>query len=249
MFRYFITKEFWITAILIVAAYIVGYIYFFNVFLPSYTNHGESVVVPDVHKLTLKEAKEKLNASNLDADIKDSVYLPNMTPLTVLKQEPEPSSTVKPNRTVFLTISKAIPPMVKMPKVVDLSIYQAKSKLESWKLQVKEIRKVPDIARNVVLRALLDGKDIKEGTDVPQGTGITLIIGEGEKMQGFTRVPSVVGLTYNEAALKMSGAGLNLEPVYDAVHGDGKAYKQYPEKDSVRRGQGVQVWFHATKPN
>ncbi len=245
MFRYFKTKEFFISLTAVVVVAFLGYMFFFNIFLPSYTHHGESVVVPEVSKLQIEEARKKLNEANLLMEIKDSLYLPGITPMTILKQEPPASSTVKPDRTIFLTISKAVPPMVKMPKVVDLSIYQAKSKLESWKLQVKEVRKVPDIARNVVLRALLDGKDIKEGENVPQGTGITLIIGEGEKIQSFVRVPSVIGLLYNEAASRLSSAGLSIDPQWDPADGDGKAYKQVPEKDSLRRGQGVSVWFHS----
>ncbi|MBX7241243.1 MAG: PASTA domain-containing protein [Bacteroidia bacterium] len=249
MFGYFKTKEFIISLLSVLILGGLGYVFFFNVFLPSYTSHGESVVVPDISKMPLDEARKKLKEADLLMAVKDSLYLPNITPMTVLKQEPAPSSTVKPDRTVFLTISKAVPPMVKMPKVVDLSIYQAKAKLESWKLQVKEIRKVPDIARNVVLRALLEGKDIKEGTDIPQGTGITLIIGEGEKIQSFARVPSVIGMQYNEAASKLSMAGLSIDPQWDPADGDGKAYKQVPEKDSVRRGQGVTVWFHSKGPS
>lgn len=249
MFRYFKTKEFFLSLIIAITVGAVGYFYFFNIFLPSYTNHGESVVVPDVAKMSIDEAKAKLKEADLLAEVKDSIYLPNTTGSVVLKQFPGPSSTVKPERTVFLTISKSIPPNVKMPKVVDLSIYQAKSKLESWKLQVKEVRKVPDIARNVVLRALLDGKDIKEGTDVPQGTGITLVIGEGEKISlGYSKVPSVIGLRYEEAGPKLSSMGLNMLAKYDETNGDQKAFKQEPSGDSLKRGQTVTVWFHALKP-
>lgn len=249
MFKYFKTKEFFLSLVLVVSVGALAYFYFFNFFLPSYTHHGESVIVPDVSKMSLEEAKAKLKEADLLAEIKDSIYMPNTTGSVVLKQFPGPSSTVKPERTVFLSISKSIPPNVKMPKLIDLSVYQAKSKLESWKLQVKEVRKVPDIARNVVLRVLLDGKDIKEGTEVPQGTGITLVIGQGENInRGYAKVPNVIGLRYEEAAPRISSAGLNLNAQYDDINGDGKAYKQSPTGDSLKRGQDVTVWFHALKP-
>lgn len=244
MWRYFRSKEFFLSLLALFAVGIIGYLFVFYVFLPSYTQHGESVVVPDVNKLSYKEAEKKLDKADLDVEVRDSIYLPGLPPLSVVKQYPQPSSTVKPGRTVFLTLNKTVPPSVKMPKVVDLSVYQAKAKLESWKLQVKDIRKVPDIARNVVLKALLDGKEIKEGTEIPQGTGIVLVIGEGLR-EVFVKVPNIIGLNYSEASAKLSGAGLTLNPVYDNSAGDGKIYDQYPKPDgdSVKQGWPVDAFI------
>lgn len=244
MLSYFKSKEFFISLFGVIVAGVLAYLFIFYVFLPSYTQHGASAVVPDVNKLPYKEAMDKLSDADLDYEVRDSIYLPNVAPQSVVKQYPLPASTVKPGRTVFLTLNKTVPPMVKMPKVVDLSVYQAKARLESWKLQVEDIKKVPDIAKNVVLRTLWKGKEIKTGTEIPQGTGIVLVIGEGLK-ENFVQVPNVIGLSYNDALQALSEAGLNINPVYDNSSGDGRIYDQYPkpEGDSVKEGWPVDIFI------
>lgn len=243
MFRYFISREFLLTLLAYIALCIVGYVLVFYMFLPNYTHHGASVVVPDVMKMSIKEAEEKLDDADLEFKVTDSIYLPNTPKESIVKQYPQASSTVKPGRTIFLTVSKTIPPTVKMPKVVDLSVYQAKAKLESWKLQVKEVRKVPDIARNMVLRVLYEGKDIKEGTDILQGSGVVLVIGAGAN-QKFARVPNVIGMSYSEAASRISASGFGASPIPDGKSGDGKVYDQYPKGDSAKQGSNVDLMFH-----
>lgn len=249
MLSYFKSKEFFLSLLGVIVAGILMYLFIFYVFLPSYTHHGSSAIVPDVNKLPYKEAMDKLSDADLDYEVRDSIYLPNVAPQSVVKQYPLPASTVKPGRTVFLTLNKTVPPMVKMPKVVDLSVYQAKARLESWKLQVEDIRKVPDIAKNVVLRTLYKGKEIKTGTEIPQGTGIVLIIGEGLK-ESFVEVPNVIGMSYSDALQALSEVGLNINPVYDKSNGDGRIYDQYPkpEGDSVKEGWPVDIFIRGTAP-
>lgn len=180
MWRFLKTREFFITVLFIMPLLIgLSYYVFFNLFLPSYTHHGKSILVPDISQLSYNEAIAKLKDVGLNGQVKDSIYNPNLKPQMVVKQYPNPLSAVKPNRTILLTLNKVTPPMVKMPKIIDMPVYNAKSVLESRKLMVADIKKVPDIARNMVLRAQWKGKDIKEGAELPQGSGIVLVIGEG----------------------------------------------------------------------
>lgn len=243
MLRYFISREFFLTILLYIGICVVGYVLVFYAFLPNYTHHGESVIVPDVMKLSVKEAAEKLDDADLEYRVTDSIYLPNVAAEAIVKQYPQASNTVKPGRTIFLTVNKKIPPTVKMPKVVDLSVYQAKAKLESWKLEVKEVRKVPDIARNMVLRVLYDGKDIKEGTDILQGSGVVLVIGAGVS-ERYLKVPNVIGMPYTDAATRISAAGFGVTPIPDGKSGDGKVYDQYPKGDSAKQGGNVDLMYH-----
>lgn len=249
MLVYFKSKEFFLTLLGLISVAILGFLFIFYVFLPNYTKHGSSVVVPDVQKLGYKEAINKLDRAGLDIEVRDSLYMPNVAPLTVIKQNPSPASTVKPGRTVYITLNKSVPPMVKMPKVVDLSVYQAKARLEGWKLQVQDIKRIPDIAKNVVLKAQYKGKEIKEGTEIPQGSGIILIIGEGLK-ESFVEVPDVSGLSFDEAREKLGVAGLNINAVYDNSSGNNRIYDQYPKPkgDSVKQGWPIDVFIHGKEP-
>lgn len=249
MWIYFKSKEFFLTLFGLILGAVLLFLFIFYVFLPSYTKHGASIVVPDVSKLNHKEAVRKLENAGLDVEVRDSMFVPNMKGLTVLRQTPMATSTVKPGRTVYLTLNKTVPPRVKMPKVVDLSVYQAKARLEGWKLQVQDIEKVPDIAKNVVLKAKYNGKDIKEGTEIPQGSGIVLVIGKG-LAEVLVEVPSVTGLSYEEAREKLEGAGLYINPVYDNSPGSNQIYDQYPkaEGDSVKQGWPIDVFIHGKEP-
>lgn len=249
MRSYFKSKEFFLTLLGIIVGSVLLLLFIFYVFLPSYTKHGSSVVVPDVGKLNYKEAILKLEKAGLDVEIRDSMYFPNMKAQTVLKQNPLPASTVKPGRTVYLTLNKTVAPMVKMPKIVDMSVYQAKARLESWKLQVDSIVKIPDIAKNVVLKAKYRGKDVREGTELPQGAAIVLYIGKGldEKL---VEVPNVTGMTYSQALAELGIAGLGMNPVYDGRAGNNLIYDQYPkaEGDSVKQGWTIDVFIHGKEP-
>lgn len=249
MLVYFKSKEFFLTLFGLIVGAVLLFMFIFYVFLPSYTKHGASLIVPDVSKLNHKEAVRKLENAGLDVEVRDSMFVPNMKGLTVLKQSPMATSTVKPGRTVYLTLNKTVPPRVKMPKVVDLSVYQAKARLEGWKLQVENIEKVPDIAKNVVLKAKYNGKEIKEGTEIAQGAGIVLIIGEGLK-EVLVEVPNVAGLSYEEARAKLEESGLYINPVYDNRPGNDQIYDQYPkaEGDSVKQGWPIDVFIHGKEP-
>jgi beta-lactam-binding protein with PASTA domain len=246
MWSYFRSREFILIILGLILASGLGYLVLFWLILPIYTKHGESVLVPDVSKLTFKQASSKLDDSDLDYEVRDSVYMPNLPALTVLKQYPSPLSVVKPGRTVFLTLNKIKPPMVKLPKVLDVPVYIAKRTLESWKLAVTDIRKVPDVAKDRVLKILASGKEIKPGAEIPQGTGVVLIIGEGLK-DNYVKVPILVGLNYNQALLALQEADLGVGNVeYQEGGGPvGKIFRQHPlaEEDSVKAGWPIDIWI------
>ena len=249
MFSYFKSKEFFLSIFGLITAGILGYLFVFYLFLPFYTRHGSSILVPDVSGKNLTEAQKILSKSNLSWEIRDSIYSVDIPAMNVVKQYPVPLSTVKPGRAVFLTINKITPPSVKLPKLVDISVYQAKSRLESWKLGIKEIKKVPDIAQNVVLKVLYNGKEVKEGFVLPQGSQLSLIVGEGLK-KNLVEVPNLLGLTLENAEAELRRNGLKLgAKTYDvAAKGQsGKIFKQAPtsaDSATVQEGSDVDVWIY-----
>ena len=60
----------------------------------------------------------QLNDMGFEVDIQDSVYIDTIPPLTVIRQFPEADAAVKINRTVYLTVNRAVPPLVTMPRLV-----------------------------------------------------------------------------------------------------------------------------------
>jgi len=148
---------------------------------------------------------------------------------------PDPNSTVKINRTVFLTVNRVIPPMVEMPKLEGQSLSFALQTLSRYHLQLGDTIYKPDFRAGAVLEQQYNGVNIPEKTKIQWGSKITLIIGGGLDDQQLL-VPSLVGLTYAEAKAELDNDGIiiaSVLPYNNAVIRDtASAYvvKQSPDR-------------------
>ena len=228
----------------------------FFLFLPLYTRHGSAVLVPDITNMDQEDAMKAIREAGLKYEIRDSSYQPALEPLTVLKQYPVPFSRVKPKRMVYLTINKATPPTVKLPKVIDLSLYNAKAKLESWRLAVDRVRYRPDIAKGIVLEVRYEGKKIAKDTKLPMGAAVELIVGEGLNSRNRVAVPDLSGLSYMRAILELRRYDLNIgATAFDETITTpsllGKVYDQSPKAvpgDSIPRGSAIDLFIYGPEP-
>ena len=210
VFNHYIVKN---VLILVFAGFFIYYGTL--VFLRHYTHHGEMLLVPDVSGLTLAEAGQLLQAQKMRWQLSDSVYVTSRKPGAVVYQNPEPGSKVKENRNVFLVINALAPEKVKMPNVVDLSLRQAKTTLESQGLTVGELKYVPHMAENYVLKQQYRGQDIRRGTEIVKGSVIDLVLGSGLSDK-VTPVPNLLGNTLTEARQILTQYFLNFGvPIYD----------------------------------
>ncbi|MGB3588374.1 MAG: PASTA domain-containing protein [Tunicatimonas sp.] len=189
---------------------IAAVLIFFNMYLPSTTNHGETVTVPDLEGLHIEEINEFLTKRNLKHEVTaDSGFTQEYQPLTVLTQYPLPGAKVKENRKIFLSLNAVNPPQVKMPRLIDGSVKNAALLLESYGLEIGNIKYVPDLAQNAVLEQNYDGEPIKAGVFIPKGAKIDLLVGDG---LGNTtlEVPELEGLVLDEAEVVILGSGLKV---------------------------------------
>jgi beta-lactam-binding protein with PASTA domain len=145
--------------------------------MSSYTTHGEFVMVPDFKGKRTTQLEEFIKDKHVNYQIIDSIYDPKEKPGTVLRQDPEMNSKVKHNRTVYLYVTGLVPPQVKMPKLIDRSERQAKLIIHSYGLKVgKTINKHAD-CNGCVLEQLSGNRIIAQGTGIPKGSVIDLVIG------------------------------------------------------------------------
>lgn len=200
--------------LLIVLALCVGLYFVFFATLGYITKHSSEVQVPQVTGIDLKAAQSKLHALGFEVEI-DSAYDPTRKAFVVLSQQPETGATVKAGRTLFLTVNKAEPPMTPMPNLVNLSFRSAELILRSNKLLLGDTTYRPDIAKGAVLEQLFNGKVITPNTMIPQGSKISLVIGDGLGNTEFN-VPDVIGMTYAEGLAFLSGNGLQYTVLFDA---------------------------------
>lgn len=253
MLRYLKSREFWLIILGFISFGALVYLVFFYLFLPSYTKHNESVVVPTVSEGDLDQAIEKLVAGGLRYEVADSIYVSNLPPSAVIAQDPPANSDVKPGRKIYLTVNKRVPPMVRIPKVFNVSTYQAKLLLDGAGLRIKKIEYIPYEFKNLVRYGEYRGKRVKEGDTLPKFSELVLFVGRGLGSQRV-EIPDLVGLNYLEAISQLHKIGLNIGPVrFDpgAVEEKGTVIRQEPNYypgDSMILGKTVTMFIAGPEP-
>lgn len=198
-------NSFRMNVLAIIGLCIVLYFLFFAM-LGFITGHGAQLKVPNIVGKTLKAGESQLKTIGFGIQI-DSAYDPSKKALTILGQEPEVGEIVKPGRTIFLTVNKAEPPKTPMPNLNGLSLRSAIMILNSSKLELGDTTYRPDIAQGAVLDQLFNGSIIRPGQMIPQGSKISLVLGDGLGNTVFD-VPDIVGLSYAEAVAMLSANNL-----------------------------------------
>jgi beta-lactam-binding protein with PASTA domain len=235
---------------------LLGLLFFLS--LGVITKHGDTLVVPDVYKKNIQEATMILEKAGFSVDVRDSIYIDSIPALAVWEQTPEKGATVKVGRTIYLTINKVVPPMVAMPDLEGFTFRSAEMMLHALRLNVGDTIYKPDFATNTVLQQLLNGKPLKAGKMIPEGSNITLVLSSGT---GNTEnpAPDLVGLSFLEAKETLSASNLSIGIVLvdPSVTDTANAYvtKQDPmrrnnlnELNMVRAGESIDLWLSAAKP-
>ncbi len=227
--------------------------------LDCYTNHGESVSVPNFKGQTLNQIKAQLRRSNLRFEVVDSSYDADKLPLTIMEQTPLPTDEtglkVKENRTIYLTVNSAVPPFKTLPDIWDKPADYAKNALKQSGFQVKELERRPDKAVNTILEVQHNGEilDKSEVHRIRANSVIGIVIADGGGSK--VNIPRVICMTYGEAEMNIIGANLNML----VIEGDGTVtdettayiYKQSPMPNdgySLTVGEEISVWLSASIP-
>lgn len=226
------------------------------------TRHNKNEKVPDVVGKNVVEAKKILEAKGFEVELQDSVYIDTTARLSVIRQSPEADAIVKANRTIYLTINRAVAPLVEMPDLKGFSYMSAKLYLQSLGLRLGDTSYTPDIAKNAVRDQLIGGKSIAPGTRINMGTSVDLVLGSGI---GDTEgnVPDLIGMTLAQARDYLSNLNVSISTVnpVGAVTDTANAFivKQGPmpyvvlpdgskSPNKIRAGQLIDIWISATAP-
>jgi beta-lactam-binding protein with PASTA domain len=261
MFK-FITKRSFFVNLLVAVALLLLIVFVFFSLLGSITRHNETIRVPKVTGRTLADATSFLEKEGFKVSVQDSVYIDTLAPLAVVKQSPESDELVKINRTVYLTINRAQPPLIEMPDLRGFSFRSAEMYLQSLGLKLGDTSYTPDIARNAVKDQKLDGKTIEPGTKIPVGTSIDFVLGNGLGNTELT-VPDLIGFTVSQAKdyLSSDNIGLGVVIATSAIQDTANAYivRQNPEPETqlpdgtiahnhIRPGQLMDIWISVAPP-
>ncbi|MEJ7611924.1 MAG: PASTA domain-containing protein [Ferruginibacter sp.] len=252
MIRHIKEKPFWVHLLIILVLITVLFFGFLQL-LGVITKHGEHLTVPSVTDKPTAEAVKILESKGFEVMIQDSVYTDTARMGIVLKQFPEPFSTVKVNRVVLLTVNRVTLPMVDMPALQGKSLGYAIEILKRSHLVLGDTTYRADFMMGSVLEQRFNSAIISSGAKIPWGSRIDMVIGGG-LADDQMMVPSLLGLTYSEAksVLEMDGIMIGA-PIADPDVRDtlnAFVYKQSPPKLTldkrpvyIRSGQVMDVWI------
>lgn len=169
--------------------------------LHSYTNHGEHIEVPAVDGLVMEDAMIVLQNNSLAGEVTEYRYHKNMEEGTVIEQRPKQGAYVKEGRTIYLVVNSGKIPMKVVPDVADNSSLRAAETLllgSGFKLTPHEY---VDGDADWVYEIKYNGKAIESGTEIPEGSTLTIVAGNGNAVEDIEAADSVTiieSLFFNE---------------------------------------------------
>lgn len=170
-----------IKQVLIAVLIICVTLFLFMFWISFTTNHGEEIIVPDLSKMTLEQAEDKLDELNLDYELLDTVdYNAAYPKLSVVQQDPDPGAKVKQNRVIYLKINSSTYSKVRIPDLIQKTYRQAVPTLLALGLEVGDTTYIPNLAKDMVLEMKMNGQPIKAGLQVLKMTKISLVLGDGK---------------------------------------------------------------------
>lgn len=221
-------------------------------FLRIYTDHGDSVTIPDLKGRTSEQVSSILDDLNLRFQIRDSVYSNVVAPGTVLDQFPKYGMKVKENRTIFITLCALNQVEIPMPQLTDISYRQATNLIESTGLIAGKVEYKASEYPNLVLEQKVNGRTIRVGEMIAKGSVIDLVLGSASNGE-TSQVPSLFGHNLTEGKLILGEAFLSLGVVsydesysQDELEAKGLIWKQTPDPANIfdiARGTTIDIWL------
>lgn len=249
MFKALISAKFWIN-VLVMLLFLVLLAFATLKALNIYTDHGETITVPDFEGIQVGDQLERfIHNKPLQYKIIDSTYVSNKPSGAVLNQNPLPGEKVKRNRRVYLTINRETAPMTTLPNIFSTSIKNAERQLENYGLLLGDVTYTPCLGKQTVHEVFVDKNPIKKGENIRKGTKIDLVLCDGFGSKSID-IPNLIGFSYNEAATsvrlsELTMGSVNLEEdLNDKLNGF--VYKQVPPPvpgNTIRIGEPVDIWL------
>lgn len=223
---------------------------FFYVWLPSSTNHGEAIEVPDLKGLTLDDAVVLAESKQMKIKVFDSSYAPEYAAHSVISHFPKLGEKVKSGRSIYVSISTKFPPKIKMPKLLGNSQKSAELTLKGYGLLLGDVSYTYGPHEGEVLKQTYNGQSIEPGTYLEKGSTINILVSLGPSNEQII-IPNLVGMSLSEAKSLLRTQGLDIgSVVYDenSSFKEGTVIKQKPENPradttyKIYIGEIIDLW-------
>ena len=154
--------------------------------LDSYTNHNVAYEVPDVCGLHIDEATEVLKGSKLDCCVVEYKYKDGAAQDEVLEQRPLANAKVKEGRKITLVLNTTEKPRQGIPPVIDnSSLREAEFRLKAAGFIVEAVDTIEG-EREWVYELRYKGRKLENGTAIPRGSKVTLVVVSGNELSNDT---------------------------------------------------------------
>ena len=176
LFKYLTSRTFFTQAFL-AAAIVVGFTFLVIQFLDFRTNHGQEIKVPDLSKMKLEVAEEKLNELDLEVFLLDTVeFNADFPPFTILEQDPKAGSLVKDGRKVYVKLNAGEFTDITIPEFKDKTFRQISATIKSLTLKEGKVTYKPHIAKDVVLQIYQNGRRLRAGDKVKKNSVLDFVL-------------------------------------------------------------------------
>ena len=150
--------------------------------LNRYTQHGETIQVPDVEALSLETVSTVFEQQELRYEVLDSAkFNPAYPPYAVIEQYPTAGSDVKRGRKIYLTINPSGYRKLSVPNVIQITKRNAETRLTAVGFEMGKITYRNNIGKDMVLEIRYQGKKIEPGIILPKTSKIDLVLGNGKR--------------------------------------------------------------------
>lgn len=166
--------------LLAMAVVLVVLPYFTLLWVDGYTNHGETIDVPDVCGMQLEEAVALLANEKLDYTIVERRYKAKAAENEVVMQYPASGFQVKEGRKVGLVLNTEERPKRSVPSVIDNRTYrEAESHIKAAGFSIESVDTIVG-EKDWVYELRYQGRKLVNGEAIPQGASLVVVIGNGE---------------------------------------------------------------------
>ncbi len=195
--RKFLTSKVFFIQAAIALVIIVVLVFGIMKWLSYTTNHGEEITVPDLSKLSVELAEEKLDALDLEYVLLDTTeYQKDYPKFSVVKQDPIAGSKVKEGRKIYIKVNSDAYRDIVMPDLIEQTLRQAEPTLKALGLELGEKTYKPYLGKDMVLEMRYKGRKLKAGDKIPKASKIDLVLGDGKV--GFEEEVDSVPVTIEE---------------------------------------------------
>jgi beta-lactam-binding protein with PASTA domain len=207
--------------LLILALGLTGFLTF--MWLHWYTNHGETYEVHDYVGMNVDEAIALAESRSFRIQIADSLFLVGTPPNTVVRQTPGALSSVKENRTIYLSVTKRLPEPRRLPDLRAGNDDFDRFRQKCQNLDVHVVKRGVEfnniLADNTILKVFYKGRDIttqlyaQEGAMVNQTDTIEVIT--SARSAGTIAVPDLICRRLDAARFLVNSYNLTVGIIYE----------------------------------